>query len=359
MSLRLGVTLAIGLLLFVLLMILFFYLLFRKWRDGRIERRKRVWLNMLEQEDAEFTFYESRGVWSRLLIPRRADHFEALEQLLSHRMMLEQHATERQRIVQFVEHYFVPLYKERLRNGTWSARMNTLLYIEMFQMKMLIDDLLELLKLKSCTERERYIIYRILAGFQFEGIKQLIQCAAEEQVPDHVIRQMLFPLPYTSLEDYVIHFNNFPLSIGEHVLDVLRVRNERSESLLELLEKLLVSEHSELRIKALKGLANFGFMTDEGLSDLCTKVDVWRSRHWTERLMLVRLMGHIRDVSFLPLLDQFIGDESYLVRSEAATSIWMYRGGRERLLEISMNHADKFAREMAAERLELDEYGRV
>jgi hypothetical protein len=358
MSLRLGVTLAIGLLLFVLLMILFFYLLYRKWRDGRIERRKRLWLNMLEQEDAEFIFYESSGVWPRLLIPRRTDHFEALEQLISHRMKLEQHATELQRIVQFADRYFVPLYKERLRNGTWSARMNTLLYIEMFQMRILLDDLLELLKKKNCTERERYIIYRILAGFQYEGIQQVIQFAAG-QVPDHVIRQMLYPLPYTLLEDYVINFDSFPLSIGEHVLDVLRVRNERSESLLELLEKLLVSEHRELRIKALKGLTNFGFMTEEGLSDLGTKVDVWRSRHWTERLMLVRLMGHIRDVSFLPLLDHFIGDESYLVRSEAATSIWMYRGGRERLLEISMRHADKFAREMAAERLELDEYGRA
>lgn len=352
MSLRLWITIAIGMLLFLLLMTLFIYLIICKWKDLRYESRKQAWVDMLEQSDAALTAYLSEGTWSRLIIPRRLDHFEALEELFSHRLKLEQLTMEKQRIAQFADRYFVPLYRRRLQNGRWSERMNTLLYIEMFQMKVLQDELVVLLRSEHCTEQEKYLIYRILAGFHYEGTKPLLEGEAD-RIPGHVVRQMLYPLPYSFLEPYVVNFEECPPLLQEHILDVLRMRHERTEELLLLLERLLESEHRELRIRSLKGLAAFGYMTDEALAGLSRNIERWRQRHWPERLMLARLMGAVRDESFMTLLESFMGDESYLVRSEAAASISMYRGGRDRLMVISMHHADKYAREMAAERLEL------
>jgi hypothetical protein len=350
MSLVMFITVNAGISLFVILFVLYIFLLVRKVQDRRYLRIKRLWLDKVEDEHSALTVYMSEGIWSRSIVPYKFLHYEALEELFSHRLKIGT-TIERQRIYDFTNRFFVDMYRRRLERSRWSERMNTLLYIEMFHIKAMLPDLLRFLDHKNCSEQEKLTIYRLLGVFQHEGIHGFL-VKGDLNLPSYVYRQMLYPLPYSYLQRYVADFEQCPAVIRDHVLDVLRVRHERTEELLILLQRLLDSEERELRIRALKGLASFGYMTDEALQGLHQNMGTWHQRDWPERLMLARLMGSIRDKYFLPHLETLMGDQAYLVRVEAAKSISYYQNGLERLSWIAHSHADRYAREMATERLE-------
>ncbi|MFC5447181.1 hypothetical protein [Paenibacillus aestuarii] len=341
-------TLLVGVVLFGLLASLYLVLLVRKLRAKAYAARREHWIQDMNQPDSPLARFLAGEDEDVRLIPRQRMHVEALEDIFSHRLKLLCSAKERERIALFAGQHFTDLYRQSLRKSRWSMRMNTLLYIEMFRMTNMKNDLLGHLARPTCTPQERFTIYRIMSVFHDEIVHELL--LENPGLPPSLYRQMLYPLPLAMLERYIRHFEQTPPWLQPHVLDVLRVRNERTAALLELLEKLLEANAAELRIRALKGLAAFGDMSQDTVNQLLADMSVWQKRDWPERLMLVRLMGSIREPGFLPYLDYFIGDGTYLVRSEAATSIAQYRGGKEHLHWLALHHTDRFAREMAEER---------
>jgi len=305
-------------------------------------------MNDMNRPDSSLSRFLAGEEEDECLLPLQPMHVEALEDIFSNRLKLFSSAKETEKIALFAGKHFSDLYRERLRKSRWSKRMNTLLYMEMFRMTNMKNDLLAHLARPVCTLQERYTIYRMLSVFHDAIVHDVL--LENPALPPSLYRQMLYPLPLAQLESYIRGFDQTPAWLQPHVLDVLRVRNERTAELLELLERLLAADAAELRIRALKGLAAFGDMSQDSVNLLLANMNVWQKRDWPERLMLVRLMGSIREAEFLPYLDYFIGDGAYLVRSEAATSIAKYQGGREYLNWLSLHHTDRFAREMAEER---------
>lgn len=142
-----------------------------------------------------------------------------------------------------------------------------------------------------------------------------------------------------------------PRVVQENLLDIMRIRNERTAGYLELLESLLSSEQAEIRIRALKALAHFGYMTEKGLRGFSQQFEDWKSRSWQEKLMITKLMGNIRNSAFLKSLQEMIADNSYLIRVEAASSIMTYKEGVSILKVIGISHEDRYARDIAMETL--------
>src|SRR4051812_7169872 len=107
MSLTLLLTLAAGGLLFVFLLLLYVYLLTRKAYVRRWLRMKNQWSEKSEHEDSALTIYMTEGIWSRSIVPYKQLHYEALEELFSHRLKQGLATLVRQRIYDFANHFFV------------------------------------------------------------------------------------------------------------------------------------------------------------------------------------------------------------------------------------------------------------
>jgi hypothetical protein len=185
-----------------------------------------------------------------------------------------------------------------------------------------------------------------MALFQDETVIEIL-LSSKRLLPSSVYRQVLFHLEMPLLDKLIVKFAQCPLPLQENLIDILRIRNERTYAFLHLLERLLETDQTELRIRALKALSNFGYMSPEGLQLISGTLERWKNRSWQEKLMAAKLMGSVRDTVFLPHLHGMMGDESYLVREAAAAAISRYKNGAEWLRFIYAHHSDRYARDMA------------
>ncbi|PYI52261.1 HEAT repeat domain-containing protein [Paenibacillus flagellatus] len=329
---------------------LYVYLYVRKRLDLRYESVIAAKLERLSEAGSAMETYLRTGEESRAIRPRRRIDYEALELYLSHRAKSVQNAEERERIAAFADAHFTDRFRSRLRGRDWSARINTLHYMELFHTVHLLPEAKELIEKRTPDEEERVCVYRLMAAFQDEAILDLLR-REEERLPDFAYRQLLHPLRPALLDRIAERFDEYPARVRYNFVDIARIRNIRTAPLLRLLESRLAGDDTELNVRVLKALANFGYLTADGVSALRNRVRTPPASP-IERLMLARLMGAVSEDSLLPVLQQWIGDESYLVRAESARALIRYRHGKERLRAVAYDHPDRYAREMAMQVLE-------
>jgi hypothetical protein len=343
---------------FLLLCFVYVYLVLRKIGTNLFQKRKKAWLeqNMNELQEYFVTGKRSYSFISRRCRPIELFQFEALEDFFSDYLSNFKIEPGFNPMKPFIEEYFVPWYKKRLFHSKWSTRMNTLYFIDLFKIEMMQGDLLKLLESKKCSPEERYQIYLLLADFGYAHLHDLFK--ESKGLPPFLLNEMIsLVINLDSFESYVDIFYDLPYEWQLSILDVLRDKNFRSLKLQELLESLLNSIDREMRVRATKTIASLGYISSP---DVITQIlyeqsqrEEWQSPQSTgEKLMYARLMGNIKTERFLPYLEQFISDKSYVIRSESAKAIRKYKNGREILLSITARHPDSFARNIAMEWLE-------
>ncbi|WP_438444929.1 HEAT repeat domain-containing protein [Gorillibacterium sp. sgz5001074] len=331
------------------LLLLLAYLVALKAAANRREHRKQLWLHRLAEDNSAFERYLSGGDReSRTMVPRRALDLQVFEEYLLHRLKLNQTAAEAERVRDYAERYLSGYCRSRLRHRRKSERLNAMLAVESFRLSSLIPEVARFLD--GGEPEERHLAFRVLARLQYGPAAERL---AENRppLPVFVIRQVLQVLDAGVLEQLMDRLETLPAEVQANLIDAVRIRNLRTEGLLHRLEELLESGQAELRIRALKAVANFGYMTDAAVERFLRRLAEEPPEQWQERLMAVRLMGSLRDERFAGRLEQLMGDPVYLVRIEAAKSLGMLRGGRDRLVRIAAEHPDRYAREMAQERL--------
>lgn len=345
MSIGLGIAVYLAGILFFLFITIYFYLLIKKVMESRYREKKKRWLTSHKAELLKLNLPHAA--------PQSSLEVEAIQDYFSN-LIKGVKLSENQREIVFsrLHSYFHEHYRRNLSHRSWSVRMNTLYYITLFQMVHLQDELLSRLQHPACTKAERYQIYLTLACLNHQELDQLLE--HETDLPPFIIRELMSEMidPH-SFEAYIDRFYTLPSYQQESVLEVIREKNFRSWKLLNLLEAILESPSTdgELRIKALKGIAEFGLMRSP--ERLLPHLNLLKEKGWVEKVMLARLMGAIRKDFFLPYLQLLIADESYQVRFDAAKSIRRYRKkGEEILTSILLHHPDMFARNMAEEWLE-------
>lgn len=343
----------VTLFLFLLILMIYVYLIWKKFINIQYQNRKKVWI---EQHMEEIEMYFITGEGASSFIPSEDYQFEAIEDFSSDYLSNFKTEGHFNPMKTFVEHYYVPRYRKKLVHSRWSVRMNTLYFVDLFKIEMMQEDLLKCLKRKQCSSEERYQIYLILADFNYVYLQDLI--IGSKGLPlfllKEILSRMIIP---NNFESYVQDFYDFPYEWRLSILDVFGDKNLRSLKLQELLETLLNANEREMRVRAAKTIASLEYISSPDviiwiLDENFEKKEWQDPRSMSERMMLARLMGSIREERFLPYLNLLISDKGYIVRSEAAKSIRKYKNGREMLLSIIAEHPDNYARNIAKEWME-------
>lgn len=356
------VWIGIAVLVLVILLVLF-YLVERKIRRMRHRRQVRAAIAVFASPTSPLEDYLRSGDRTRrLTAPGGGEGLrrEALEEALLDRLSVGASETERQRIYEFAAGYFSEEYAYLLGRRRWSDRMNALLHIEKFRIRGLKEPLLlrlEKLGEDAKTDDERFLLVRTLSALQIGETFDYLDMAAE-RFSELQLLQVLRPMKGEMAERLIRDFERLPLRVRRCVLDTLRLGNVRTTEVLELLERCMKSEDTETRIRALKALANFGYMSEEAADRLDARMAEGDSVIWPERLMHARLAGAVREERFAAHLEAMMADPSYEVRREAANSLSNYRGGIDRIRQVADHHQDRFARDMAVEILERRAYER-
>ncbi|WIM39897.1 HEAT repeat domain-containing protein [Paenibacillus sp. PK4536] len=340
-----------------LIVVLLLYLMFRKYqRNRRLQAIAKV-TEQLAKADSPLNQYISTGERSRKMLAKSKIEQKAIEEMLIHRLSLSRAKSEQERIMELSEYYFADMYAAELRSSRWSHRINALLYIEQFQMTRLKSDLLVALKRKNCTGDERFLILRILATFQASEIMDELEPAAI-QYSEIQLLQLVLLIRGELLDRLLLQFDKYSPKLRYTIIDSLRINNIRTQDVLQLLEQLIYVNDKEMRIRAMKALANFGYMSPEAADRMEQELAEQQSVSWQERLMRVKVINSTRDERFLPYLEQMVSDDAYEVRLQSAQALLRYRQGAAILEQIATDHPDRFAREMAQEILERRNYER-
>lgn len=352
---QIGTTLALTLtgILLTFLAAIYVYLAWRKWKSISFQRRKKKYLERRRESIGRYLLTRQGG---ELLRPKAEHEYQAMEDFFSDYLSSYKTDAEDNPVKEFVERYMVPRYREHLRDRRWSVRVNTLYFVDLFKLDGMQEDLLLLLRNKRCSAEERYQIYLLLADFEYADLQDLLK--SSKTLPPFLLNELTGRLVnHENLDDYVRRFFEFPREWQLSLLDVFRDRHLRSEKLQDLLEDLVGSDDRETRIRALKTISVLGYIRSPAIVTRLVE-NGKRNGDWNgsqaagERMMVARLMGHIRLNAFLPYLEELIADGAYNVRANAAMSIRRYANGRETLFSIAEKHEDAFARNIAREWLD-------
>lgn len=334
---------------FLLILFNYIYLIFRKIIRQQKNKQKEEWLNknILSIEN-----YLIKGKLSASFLPKKEIEFEALENIFSSFISIIKFEEGFDPIRPIVNLYFIPRYKYKLKHGNWSERINSLLFINQFKIKMMQDDLIQHLSCKHCSLEEKFNIFLILASFKYEKLMQLL--VDQKKIPSFLLTEILYlHVNEDNIHELLKDFDNLPESFKNPILDLIRIKNLRSEQIQLFLEKLMTSENNELRILSIKTIASLGYISSPNLIiQLLESNEKEMQLSNEEKLMIVRLMGSIRNDLFLSYLFELISDKVYMVRNEAAKSIKKYKNGEVILNKIIEEHPDAYARNISKEWLE-------
>jgi hypothetical protein len=348
-----NVALLLSAVVLIVLIAMYLYLLLRKFNSIRFQKKKKSWLELHMQAIHNY-FLTGQGV--EKFAPEAEHQHQAMEDFFSDYLSNYKTDLSNNLVKSFVEQYMIPRYQKKLLDPLWSVRVNTLYFIDLFKLEKMQDDLLMLLRKKKCSAEERYQIYLLLAEFDYAKLQDLLK--SSKGLPPFLLNEMMNRLVNNdNFDSYVNLFHELPQDWQLSLLDVFRDQNLRSDKLQNLLESLLEGPSRELKVRALKTISILGFISSPAVITQMIENSVskgeWEDAQAAgERMMIARLMGHIRVDEFIPYLKKLITDRAYNVRTNAAKSIRRYKQGRELLLSIANTHEDAFAKNIAREWLD-------
>lgn len=343
---------------FVTLLAIYLVLLWRnRLKQRMLKLQKKAFCDLMADDSALRHYLAGGEITPKLLDVRKVQQ-KALQEVLLQQLEESTDDLQKERIRFLAGQAFSALYRTQLGSMKWSERINTLLYIEQFQMTELLPRLEEMMRSSSCSIQERFIILRTYARSGYVRlVKELLR--RNTAMSDSQYLQIMLLLTDEIWEKVVDHYAELPVQAKCSVVDAMRIRNVQTTRELALLERLLFEDHVEQRIFSLRALAQIGRMSD-GTKDKL--LQAWHeergSRSRLERLMYARLLGRVHAEGFIEHLNGLMGDPAYEIRQEAANSLAQYEQGIEKLRCVARVHPDKYARQIAEETLERKQYER-
>lgn len=322
-----------------ILIIAYLYLIYRKLAFDYHQKQKEDWKGKLRP-----IIHECMRNECIQEIPKKAIALEAAEEILIQYLSVLKNREMRKRVKWIAHQLFCPFYKKRLMNRKWVIRLNTLHYIDIFQFKDFEDDVLTLLHKPFSRKEEAYLIYSILASFQYSGLYNLL-CQSKEPLPPFLSKTIMDRLSPELFQEFLHSYSACPPAIQKSIIDVLG--NKRELKFVSFMEELLVHQDVELRIRSLKAISKVGILKNETIL-----FDLVLSAHWQERMMVAKVMGVLQNEEFINYLKDLLSDQSWWVRTTAAQSILQFSDGIQILEGIVGNkdiHYDPYAIDMSKE----------
>lgn len=320
------------------LVILLLYLIIKKTVENRL--KSKIEIQKDEYNEPLFSFLLNPEL-SRNLKPDNLIKTQAIEQLLSKYIEILEGDSEKKNLYSIAELYLSNYYKAGLKSKNWSKRMNALYQIEDFNIHSLESDVLKLINKKKATKEEKVIGLRILAFFHYENLLDELE-STHANLSEFEYRSILMKACNQTIDECVLRFQKSRPALQKAVLDILAIKNELKY--ITFIESVFQSYSGEIRLRALKTLANIGYV-----KDCSVYMPLCKSEVWQERMMLARLLGAIQEDEGLSCLVELLHDQTWWVRSQAAQSIKKYPNGIQILRNVYQTSKDPFAVDMARE----------
>ncbi|MFK9094114.1 HEAT repeat domain-containing protein [Bacillus salipaludis] len=321
-----------------ILVILLLYLIIRKALDKR--NRKKI-ENYKENYNPLIYRMLTEHIYSRKLTPETSLQQKAFEELLSRYLKVLESAEEIERLAELAALYLTEYYRKRLKSLKWSTRMNTLYHIEDFNMISLLDDVYALTKRKRLSHEELVHILRILSLFQFKPILQLLT-TKYQYLAEYDYRHILLHLNKNQFDQFVLYFHKAELPLQKAVLEVISIK--KNLSYLPFVENIISSFSGEIKLRALKAVAQIGYV-----KNINPYLDLLYSTKWEERLVAAKLVGSLKEEKAMSRLIELLHDRTWWVRSQAGQSISQFANGKDVLRKVLETSKDAFAKDMAWE----------
>ncbi|WP_042462843.1 HEAT repeat domain-containing protein [Neobacillus dielmonensis] len=324
--------------IFSMLVLLLSYLTVRKSVD--IRKRKSIESYKEKYNPLIFSML-SEGLLSRELTPETPLQFKAIEELLSRYAKVLEGKEEKERLFQLASMYLTDRYQKQLMSKKWSTRMNTLYHIEDFQMIQLAEEVRRLAGRRRISHEELLHALRILALAQHPDLFALLT-GEFVQLSELDLRNILVHVNAKQFDQLLLHFHKSHTPLKKAILDVISIRKE--VSYLTFVENIFASYQGEVRLRAIKALAEIGYV-----EDAAPYLQFLYSQKWEERMMAAKLMGSLREAPAIPRLIELLHDQSWWVRSQAGQAIAQFANGKEILQAVLDESSDPFAKDMAWE----------
>ncbi|CAM3773698.1 HEAT repeat domain-containing protein [Alkalicoccus chagannorensis] len=331
---------------FVLQLVLLMYLLLSKSMELRFQHR----LDSLYKEKLpEFTAYFSGASTTPPRLPTEKRLYqELLQQVLSGVTSVTQDSTEQEQARVYAEEKLQPVYERKLQRGTWADRMNALFYIEDFRMNAMAAQVEAHSKQLSQEEEEYHQALRTLAVLDSDRLIPMLTELRQVNIP--FVKEVYRRMSMEKLRDLSLQLEK---QHPQH--DLLRQAlyvhaGEISwTDLLPEVEAALEEEDKEVRLKAMRALLSFQYVSSP------EKVRAFfQSPHWEERMYACKVASALNQESWRQDLMRCLGDQVWWVRSAAAETIRSFSDGDIMLEYARTSHEDKFARDMAEQLLSME-----
>ncbi|MDQ0973173.1 hypothetical protein QFZ31_003051 [Neobacillus niacini] len=324
------ITLSLMCLLFLLLL----YLTIRKAKEIKKRREIEDYKNKINTQIfsiiAEGKRY--RGIGCETAIKQKA-----MEELLSRYVKILEGEEEKERLSDLASDCLQGYYQKRLKSIRWSHRMNALYHIEDFYMIKLLDEVVILSKKKNITHQELIHVLRILATFQYNGLKEVLYY---HDLSEYEYRSILMRLNHDLFDQFVLSFHKSTSPLQYAILDVISLKKAIEYRFFT--ENIFMSYKGEVRLRALKALAEIGYV-----SNIEPYLHLLHSSSWQERMVAAKLIGSIQEEKGIPRLIELLHDQIWWVRSQAGQSISQFPNGKAILQSVLETSKDTFARDMA------------
>lgn len=334
--------------LIFLQMALLAFLSIRKWRNNSYEKEINHLYNGLLDS---FASYMTGHDQHRLIDQLETSRYRSIlvEKLLTYYVAVIKDGSFSQEVNVLSETYLSGPYTAVLKKNNRAKRINTLYYIEEFNMRSLTPLLLERLRTVKKLDVETQQLILTLASLNETSVLGFLK-----QYPDAPIR--LYLDLFSRLDPKLIEREIEKALAGDFIPIKLSaiafIGRARLFSFLPHVEQELQSTTAEIRIQSLKTVFRLHYM---GKPDALEPF--FHSDNWTERMFASRIAGVMTLERFKPKLRSLLSDPVWWVRYSAAEAFTHFGDGELLLTYFSDNHEDRYARDMAKQWLTIQSGG--
>ncbi|REJ10401.1 HEAT repeat domain-containing protein [Halobacillus trueperi] len=269
-----------------------------------------------------------------------------VERVLNRFVDQREDGIEYTRVRETAQTHLAHAYRLFLKNGSWSQRVNTLYYIEDFDMVDLKLDVWHYFNRLPVQDEEFRQAVRLLATFQDERVIRTI--LNSETISQRLVKQVLRRFKEDLIQQMMRVIEDEPGRVPRHVhLAVVSFCGEKgSLDHLPFIERMLRFPSKEIRLKALRSLMELKACTHTEQLD-----SFYISEVWEERMYAAKIAGRLKLESSQDALLKLAGDSEWWVRYAACEAMKKLPDG-DRLLDYTYHHhEDRFARSMARQHL--------
>ncbi|MFV8827485.1 HEAT repeat domain-containing protein [Alkalihalobacterium sp. APHAB7] len=327
----------INVVLLILLFVLFFYLILRKLRDHKTGLRKK---QIKQKLKAEIYSYLESG--DDLQISRGLkdnDSYEVIEELLEEYIEVASDDEVKKRVVHISNKYLEAYIRSKLNHRRWSLRMNALYRIEDFHLIRFVDELWNKYQLGVDEIEEQYQILRTLGSLQSQRLSSFL-LYEKHDLPYFLYKEILRRYDEEEFSQFINAFAVISTPLKTATIELMG--EKRDIRFVSFLEKCLRDSNLEIRLKALKGLAQIGLVSDYNLVQQFAASTIFQ-----ERLLFTKLASALKKDRDKPTLVRLLSDENWWVRNGAGEALATYEDGEMILSHVLETSEDPFARDMA------------